>query len=208
MLTEWQRIEKIVKWVGMSVNSFAGAIGLNRSENLYQIKRGNNGISKDLADTITLKYPQISKGWLLSGEGEMFKPKVGRECGKIPLFEVDAEKYIVSPDEYESSKELVLPMFDGCKFAAMYFGRAMSTVFPVGSILLFQQIDIASVLPGSECLVVGAKMTLLRRFRKAAEAGMIRLEPSDTENFDDVIMDEGQVRAVYQVKGVIINKVV
>ena len=49
LLDDWQRIEKIVRWTGLSVNSFALSIGLNRSENLYRIKRGDNGISKELA---------------------------------------------------------------------------------------------------------------------------------------------------------------
>lgn len=208
MLTEWQRIEKIVKWVGMSVNSFAGTIGLNRSENLYQIKRGNNGISKDLADLIVGKYPQISKGWLLSGEGEMFRQKPVDPATRIPYYEVDAERFIVAPDNYASSRDLVLPMFDDCDFATIYLGRAMSGSIPVGSIVLFRKIDVASVLPGSECLIVGDKVTVLRRVRRASEAGKLRLEPADTSNFDEIIIDESQVRAVYQVKGVIINKVI
>ena len=71
MLTEWQRLEQIIKWVGMSVNSFGREIGLSRSENLYQIKRGHNGISRDLAEMICKRYPQISKAWVLAGEGDM-----------------------------------------------------------------------------------------------------------------------------------------
>ncbi|MCD8186815.1 MAG: hypothetical protein LUD68_10375 [Rikenellaceae bacterium] len=48
-------------------------IGLPRSENLYQIKKGNHGISKQLAETIISKYPDICKPWLLTGEGEMLR---------------------------------------------------------------------------------------------------------------------------------------
>ena len=48
----WQRIEAVIKWANMSTNYFARHIGLARGENLYQIKRGNNGISLDVADRI------------------------------------------------------------------------------------------------------------------------------------------------------------
>ena len=72
MLDTWHRLERVIKWTGLSVNSFALNIGLKRSENLYQIKKGNNGISRDLATLITTKYPSVSKAWLLTGEGEMF----------------------------------------------------------------------------------------------------------------------------------------
>ena len=70
-MTNWQRLEQVVDWSNMSTNRFALSIGLKRSENLYQIKRGNFGISKELARLICQKYPEISKLWLLTGEGEM-----------------------------------------------------------------------------------------------------------------------------------------
>lgn len=55
-----------------SFNALARELGIKRGENLYQITRGNNGISKDLADKICARYPQFSKAWLLTGEGEPY----------------------------------------------------------------------------------------------------------------------------------------
>ena len=52
----WQRIEAVIKWANMSTNYFARYIGLARGENLYQIKRGNNGISLNVADRIVSKF--------------------------------------------------------------------------------------------------------------------------------------------------------
>ena len=68
----WQRIEAVIKWANMTTNYFARYIGLARRENLYQIKRGNNGISLDVAERIVAKFPQVDKLWLLTGEGQMF----------------------------------------------------------------------------------------------------------------------------------------
>ena len=62
----WQRIEAVIKWANMSTNYFARHIGLARGENLYQIKRGNNGISLDVADRIVAKFPQVDKLFLLT----------------------------------------------------------------------------------------------------------------------------------------------
>lgn len=67
----WERIEAVVKRSGMTVNGFAKHIGLQRGENLYQIKRGNNGISVDVANRICERFPDINKLWLLTGDGEM-----------------------------------------------------------------------------------------------------------------------------------------
>lgn len=63
----WERIQKVIERSGFSVNGFARHIGLSRGENLYQIKKGNNDISKDLAQRINNHYPGYSVGWLLTG---------------------------------------------------------------------------------------------------------------------------------------------
>lgn len=67
----WQRIEAVIKMAQMTTNAFARHIGLARGENLYQIKRGNNGVSLDLADRIVAKFPKVNKLWLLTGDGQM-----------------------------------------------------------------------------------------------------------------------------------------
>ena len=69
----WQRLASVVRWSNMTINRFAIHIGLSRSENLYQIKNGNNGISQNLARRIEAAFPEISIGWLLTGEGTMLR---------------------------------------------------------------------------------------------------------------------------------------
>ena len=71
---EWARIDEIMwHYRFRTTAEFARHLGLKRTENLYQIKRGNNRISFALADAICEKFPQINKGWLLCGDGEMMK---------------------------------------------------------------------------------------------------------------------------------------
>ena len=65
----------VIRWSGMSTNAFARHIGLARGENLYQIKRGNNGVSLDVANRIVAKFPEVSKLWLLTGDGPMLNGK-------------------------------------------------------------------------------------------------------------------------------------
>ena len=79
----WQRIEAIIKWANMSTNYFARHIWHARGENLYQIKRGNNGISLDVADRIVSKFPQVDKLWLLTGEGQMLYQYVRNALGLL-----------------------------------------------------------------------------------------------------------------------------
>lgn len=71
--THRERIEAVVEWSGMSANAFARHIGLPRGENIYQIKKGNNGISIDVAEKICTCFHELDKLWLLTGDGEMFR---------------------------------------------------------------------------------------------------------------------------------------
>ena len=204
MLTEWQRLEQIIKWVGMSVNSFGREIGLARSENLYQIKRGNNGISRDLADMICKRYPQISKAWVLAGEGDMFLDPMEISALRLPYFEADVEKYVLAPDSYVRAGELRLPMFAGCDFAAVYCGRAMGDEVPTGSVVVMRRVvDMEELVPGSDCLVVCDKRVLFRRLRASDSSEVLRLEAPDTERVDAVEVNKADVREIYRLEGVI-----
>ena len=76
MNTPWKRLEAVIVAQGFkSVNAFARHIGLRRAENLYQIRKGRNGISPRLAATIARHFPDVSQGWLLTGEGQMQLPQ-------------------------------------------------------------------------------------------------------------------------------------
>ncbi len=197
----------MVKWTGLSVNSFAFSIGLHRSENLYQIKKGNNGISRELAGMISAKYPQISKAWLLTGEGDMFTDETLKRVS-IPFYDADVEKYVAAPQKFADKNYISLPMVEDAEFGAVYYGRAMGDAIPSGSIVLLRQVPPESLIPGGDYLVVAEGATMLRRVRRNVDSGVLRLMPVDEENFDEIRIDESQVRELYLVRAVIINKTI
>jgi len=83
-MTDWQRLESVIKYVGLTTNAFAKSIGYSRAELLYRIERGENGISKKLASDITIKYCNISESYLLTGEGEMLRTGDKNEVNESP----------------------------------------------------------------------------------------------------------------------------
>jgi hypothetical protein len=207
VLDNWQRIERVVRWTGLTVNSFAHAVGLARGENLYQIKRGNNGISRELASMIATKYPQISRAWLLTGEGDMFALE-GVRRHKIPFFDADIEKYVASPDRFTPGSYIQLPKVDDGDFAAFYNGRAMGDAIPAGAMVVVRGVALENLIPGGDYLVVGKGFTMLRRVRREVGFETLRLLPVDTENFDEIRIDTAAVRELYLVKAVVINKTI
>jgi hypothetical protein len=207
LLANWFRLERVVRWAGLSVNSFALSIGLSRAENLYQIKRGHNGISRELAAMIAEKYPQISRAWLLTGEGDMFAGEIARQT-QVPFYDVDVEKYIVSPERYTSAGYVSLPDPGGAEFAARYSGRAMGGAVPAGATVLVRKEAVESLVPGGDYLVVGRGLALLRRVRREAESPALRLVAVAGGDFDDIRLDISAVRELYRVCAVIIDKTV
>ena len=182
----------------MSTNYFARYIGLARGENLYQIKRGNNGISLDLVEHIVAKFPQIDKLWLLTGEGTMFvkfdkhKP--------IPFFKADPEQDIVRIGELCPDEYLVFPMGGKCDFAMCYAGRAMGSVIPAGSIVLLREIAPDAIIPGGEYVIVSKKIISLRIVRAAERYDQWRLVAGDRDQYDDIYLNKEEVEKAYKVK--------
>ena len=109
----------------MTTHAFALHIGLNRSENLYRIKRGYNGISKELADQIVKKYPEIDKLWLLTGERSMFNTPKNKELEKyvypvpkgIPFYKGSIPEIINNQKGLKPSFYIDLPIIKECDLA-------------------------------------------------------------------------------------------
>ena len=65
------RLRIVLQYSGeRTYNALALRLGLKRSENLYRIRKGYNGISMDLALRIRNICPLLSLSWLLGGEGD------------------------------------------------------------------------------------------------------------------------------------------
>nr|WP_300100701.1 S24 family peptidase [uncultured Alistipes sp.] len=186
----------------MTTNYFARYIGLARGENLYQIKRGNNGISLDVAERIVAKFPQVDKLWLLTGEGQMFADTRLRGA-QIPFYDVDVEQQITGVERLTADSYLVAAPVGECDLAMVYAGRAMGPLVPPGTVVLLKAVEREAIIPGEEYVVVCRKIVTLRIVRTAAK-GKYRLVAGNREDFDDIVVDADEIVAVYRVKGKLI----
>lgn len=212
-MNNWQRLEQVIKWTGMSTNAFALAIGLKRSENLYQIKRGSFGISKELARLITLKYPIINRSWLLTGDGEMMLNSNSRPTpeaviaslpGAIPFYQTDIVS--LSNDAAKPIFHIVLPMFKGATFAAATSGNAMNPTIPSGSIVVLRECTVASILPGESYMIVTNDYVVLRRIRLIeGSSDDITLVADNNQKYGDMSISKRQINKLYLVIGIITN---
>ena len=70
-MAELQRIESVIEWSGLSANAFAKRIGYKSGGSIYNKKDGSRSINLKLITKIANEFPQISKDWLLTGNGSM-----------------------------------------------------------------------------------------------------------------------------------------
>lgn len=217
-MTDWQRLEQVIKWTGLSTNAFAMGIGLKRSENLYQIKRGNNGISKELAELITRKYPALSRAWLLTGEGEQFAAEEadvkstagpGKPQKGIPFYTIDVVRFVSEGlSGAQPLYHIDVPGFGGCDFAGLNTGSAMQPDVPSGAIVVLKRINPeALLLPGEIYLVVTPDFAALRYVKVLPAEGKVTLVAANGSEYEPITLSRSQIEQLFLVKGIIIQKV-
>lgn len=74
------RIKAILDYYGLSVNEFAIKAQVKTGQAVYDMLSGKTkSISSAMENKILSCFPEISRAWLLTGEGEMLKASVVQE---------------------------------------------------------------------------------------------------------------------------------
>jgi len=73
-MTVNQRIEALIKHLGLNPNSFSKSIGLSGNSTIARIIKGQTTPSYDTLSAICETYNWINIRWLMTGEGEMILP--------------------------------------------------------------------------------------------------------------------------------------
>jgi len=200
---DWHRLYEVIRRSGMSTNAFAYHIGLPRAENLYQIKKGNHGISKQLAQTINRIYPEFSVAWLLSGEKIQYSDttnllRIGNTTiRKIPVF-VQFDD-LATPVYHSYLSEDIL---NGATIAVINKDESLAPKIPVGTIVLLK--------PGGERIVYGEiylialpDYAMIRKIRSTPHPDEFRLEAIDRDNYDDIIINRSKIKEIFAVEKLI-----
>ena len=159
--------------------------------------------SRDVAQRIVAKFPQIDKLWLLTGDGQMFAEQQLRGA-QIPFYNVDVELGIANLQHLEPESDLVVPQMGACDLAMIYSGRAMGQAIPAGTVVFLKNVERDEIIPGEEYVIISRKIVTLRIVRTAESGKRLRLVAGDKENYDDIMLNVNDIMAVYKVKGKLI----
>lgn len=198
----WSRLLRVIERFGKSINGFAMQIGLPRAENLYHIRKGNYGISEDLADRIIKQDPAIDRTWLLSGVGNMLKNET-LEQEKLPFYIDEVEEILPGIGCIEPSGYLELPYKTNCDIVIRSFSRPMSDTISAAQDLFLKRTDIDGVVQGNEYVLMLNRPTdnvIWRRVRwVAGNANQWRLVARNREEFHDIFIDKSEVMQAWRV---------
>jgi hypothetical protein len=157
-LTVKDRISEFIKFKNISVRKFERMCGLSNG----YINGIDQTIMPDKMSKISLIFPDLSTGWVLSGEGKMLKVidddfNGNTELFFIPLLPVSAQggslnDFIVSVKDADCEK-IVSPI-KGADFAITVSGESMAPEYPSGSKILIKKINDRSFIEWGRCYVL------------------------------------------------------
>ncbi len=180
MINPTQRIQALLDYTGLNAKKFSERIGEKTPDIIYHIQRGRNDISKRLADNIGMAFPQINRGWLLSGEGDMLRDgTAGEGAGtldppvvwtpprrkatpnlsatqQVPLYELEAVAGLVPvfDHKHQPVNYLSIPDLPRCDGAVYVRGDSMYPLLKSGDIVIYKQIqDFYNIIWGEMYLI-------------------------------------------------------
>lgn len=154
-------IEKLLNETGIKAATFAKNIGVTPTQ-IYDLQSGKiKKISEPIADKIMKAYPEFSKVWLLTGEGEMLSdkpnpvgvsiiresvPNGGSNYKMVPLIHIDSVGGMRSKNEIVNEPQYVdqyIPFVNAQEgdIAIIQTGISMTPTIPPGSILQLRKVE-------------------------------------------------------------------
>lgn len=174
-LTNAQRIDRLLEHTGLNARSFAFRIGLKHPDTIYHIQRGRNGISERLAERIIEVFPEVAKGWLRSGEGQMLRSDPPEETSgtvvrpirtratdirverqRVPLYDFEATAGLtpIFTNQNVPIDYLSIPDLPRCDGAVYVRGDSMYPLLKAGDIVMYKQIqDFHNIIWGEMYLI-------------------------------------------------------
>lgn len=132
--------------LGVSSGDFARKAGID-PRNYSSIESGKRTIGERVLRDICAAFP-IDIEWILSGTGEMFKPKTtqGRnefsppDFQRIPLLPISSQGCSIKDFVFSDCETITSPI-KGAELAMTISGDSMAPEYPSGAYVILKQID-------------------------------------------------------------------
>lgn len=207
------RIRQFISCIGLTVSEFEGKAGLSNGA----VSKMGDGTRRTTIDKISNSFPELSKVWLLTGEGEMLttdapvveqrKQESEENEGKlIPLLPLSAEGG--SLDGFDNlgvslpDCEVIYSPIKDADMAITVSGKSMEPDYPEGCRVVVKRINHALFIEwGREYVLDTANGIVLKTLEPSDDPNFIRctsLNP-DQRRYAPFEIPKESVRGVYRV---------
>jgi hypothetical protein len=195
----WERLERVLEYAKMNANAFALHIGMQRSENIYHIKRGAFGISEELAERITSCFPEINPTWLLSGVGDMLLANTS-DKSVVPFYEQGIEQFLDEGVKHSRLGKYQLPYSCDCDAVVRIKTHTMSLPGTAATDLFLKRIQVEEMVQGNEYLIAHGHSAIWRKIRCVkSNPEQWRLVAYDRVEEPDIFINKSDIRSVWRV---------
>lgn len=170
------RIKAIMEHYGLSVGEFARKVGVKTNQAVYDILSGKTrSVSSAMCGKIGSAFPELNKGWLLTGEGSMLSGgpelaahQVGADGAPgLPLVPLEAVAGLPGEDfagiTLVDCERYLVPEFShlGAQFLIRVAGTSMQPRYNSGDLLAVRKISSANFLQWGKVYVLDTEQGLL-----------------------------------------------
>lgn len=200
------RLLDFIQSKGIAVSTFESKCGL--SNGYIKNSKGNFGAKK--LDDILNAFPEMSRKWLLYGEGEMLNngssPIVGSKADNFPFFDdmpVSAGRVIQYPDvlKHSPSGSIDLPISKGAEFFFPVIGMSMKPTIEEGDIIGVRHIDRYETTNADRLymIVTNDNERMIKRILRYNKEKETLTLGSDNPNYPDFDLEIESIVDVYKV---------
>ncbi|MDE6654372.1 MAG: hypothetical protein K2K37_08315 [Muribaculaceae bacterium] len=162
-----ERIKILIREKDLNPKTFSEACGFDRPQAIYDLIKGKTmNVSASMCERIITAFPDISRVWLLTGEGkmkvgdmpEMSSSEVRSRIKEVPLLPISAiagpiKAYYEDGVDMSSCSKIVSPNLNA-ELALPVTGDSMEPMFADGSIVFIKKINEEAFIPWGHPMVL------------------------------------------------------
>lgn len=210
-----ERLISFLSYKKIGQKKFADTCGLSAGF----VNAIKNSIQPKTIHSISIAYPDLNTGWLLTGEGEMIKgsvvseprPTYSKPDKSIPMIPFDAVAGYDGLDHdgivLSRCAKYSVPDFSdkGAEFVIRVSGNSMYPKYSNGDILACRKVhEILFFQWGKDYVIDSSQGTMIKRIYEVSDnSELIRLYSDNKEFYPEFVMPKSDIRSLSIVVGLI-----
>lgn len=181
-----ERVKHMIEALGLNGNTFSIAAGINPSV-LNHILNGRNAPSYGMLKKMVLPFDNINVEWLITGKGDVFKPKAEINKNGVPLIASEAAAGFgtahFSINESNIQERYIIPDFIDVDFMIRVKGDSMYPKYSSGDIIACRIIRDSKFIQWNKCYVIATKEQglLVKRVKEGQTKDLLTMVSENAE---------------------------